>query len=383
MLDCEKLVTRPAEQPGQDAAPTRMSRRLRAPQHDRRDGDHHEREEAAVDVRVEEQRVDPEVVVVLVRRDHLRVQEQRLAVVLDEADPREHDRQRDRDGRGSAAAARGVQRTWRSSTNSSAEGDVEEGDVLGRLGVVGGVDRLQRVQRDAREQQPFRRRAARATHAQAGGRRRRPGAAPAPRADVPARARAAQQPRQQQRERAGRDDEVERDQQVDGPPAGRRSARGRAARGSPAAGTASGRRRISTASTATITTSRARSAGASAARARQGASRATRRGARSSAAHQREAPRREHFAALVAQGHAHAVFAGRRERARSSAGTRLAMAGGARQPFVARAQCRGGRSSAARTVCSARPGSRARASRRRCPRESMIATVTRVGAGRA
>ena len=95
MLDCEKLVTSPASSQASSAAPISTSRR-RALHSTRSSRRHHEREEAPVDARVEEQRVDAEVVVELVGRHDLRVQEQRLAVVLDEADAGEQDRQPDR-----------------------------------------------------------------------------------------------------------------------------------------------------------------------------------------------------------------------------------------------------------------------------------------------
>ena len=85
------------QQPRQDARAGHHDAPVGGPQHDRADGDHHERQEAPVDARVEEHRVDPEVVVELVGRHHLRVQEQRLAGVLDEAHPGEQDRLGDGD----------------------------------------------------------------------------------------------------------------------------------------------------------------------------------------------------------------------------------------------------------------------------------------------
>ena len=67
MLDCEKLVTRPASSHSSTAAAEQHLAAAHAPQHHRRHRDHHQRQEAPVDVRVEEQRVHPEVVAVLVR----------------------------------------------------------------------------------------------------------------------------------------------------------------------------------------------------------------------------------------------------------------------------------------------------------------------------
>ena len=147
MLDCEKLVTSPARSQASTPAPIRTSRRRAGPQHDRRDGDHHQHREAPVDVRVEEQRVDPEVVVELVGGDHLRVQEEGLSVVLDEPDsgeqrppgrrpPRDTEEQR-------ARPAHAAQQQ-----EQQPEGQVEEGEVLRGLRVIGRVARLQRVQND-------------------------------------------------------------------------------------------------------------------------------------------------------------------------------------------------------------------------------------------
>ena len=97
MLDCEKLVTSPASSHASTHAPAITTRRSATHSTTVHDGDHHEREEAPVDAGVEEHRVDPEVVVELVGRDDLGVQEQRLAGVLDEAHPGEQDRLGDRD----------------------------------------------------------------------------------------------------------------------------------------------------------------------------------------------------------------------------------------------------------------------------------------------
>ena len=67
--------------------------RPRRPDQHRRQPDHHDRQEAPVDVGVEEQRVDAEVRLELVGGDDLRVQEQVARRVLDEADAREGQRQ--------------------------------------------------------------------------------------------------------------------------------------------------------------------------------------------------------------------------------------------------------------------------------------------------
>ena len=95
----------PREQPREHRR-ARLNLSSRPPQDDRGHDQHHEHQEASVDARVEEDRVDAEVVVVLVRGDELRVQEQALAVVLDEPDPGQHDRDRDEDQQRAAQQAR-------------------------------------------------------------------------------------------------------------------------------------------------------------------------------------------------------------------------------------------------------------------------------------
>ena len=144
MLDCEKLVTSPREQPREHGRAA-ISTSRRRPLHSTTvvERDHHEREEAPVDVRVEEDRVDAEVVVELVRRDHLGVQEQRLARVLDEADPREQrPPARPRSPRHRSSSSR-VQRDLPQEQEQQAEGNVEEGEVRRRLRGIARVDRLQ------------------------------------------------------------------------------------------------------------------------------------------------------------------------------------------------------------------------------------------------
>ena len=124
-----------------------------------------------------------------------------------------------------------------------------------------------------------------------------------------------------QRTRPRRHDQVERDQQVHGPPVGGDRQPERQREESRAAGSASGRRRISSASASDRPTSAPISAAAITPGLGQLASRARARPTAlihppRSSAHQREAPRREHRAVLPAQAHAHAVFAGGRESAR-------------------------------------------------------------------
>ena len=75
----------PGQEPGEHGGAEQHLAPAGAPQHDRGHRQHHERKEASVDTRVEEDGVDAEVVVVLVGGHHLGVQEQCLARVLDEA----------------------------------------------------------------------------------------------------------------------------------------------------------------------------------------------------------------------------------------------------------------------------------------------------------
>ena len=84
-LDCESVSSRPPHRTASTAAARRVSRRRRPQQH-AGERDHHQRQEAPVDVRIEEQRVDAEVLLDLVRGDHLRVQQQLARLVLPEAD---------------------------------------------------------------------------------------------------------------------------------------------------------------------------------------------------------------------------------------------------------------------------------------------------------
>ena len=126
----------------------------RAPQQPRRRQQHGDGQEAPVDVGVEEQRVDPEVVLELVGGDDLRVEEQVARGVLDEADRGQRDRhaeehpQRDaQDARRPPAAAQ--------EHEQQREGNVEEDDVLQRAVEVDRVRRLRRVEREVGGERPL------------------------------------------------------------------------------------------------------------------------------------------------------------------------------------------------------------------------------------
>ena len=222
MLDCEKLVTSPASSHSSTAPPTSTSRRRSRSYAEPRErapppptADHHERQEAPVDARVEEHRVDAEVVVVLVGRDHLRVQEQRLAVVLDEADAREQHRQRDRHARGSAAAA-GASSARRAGSGTAAR-TARRRRRCSRPPWRGRPSRASA----ARTGRPPRTAAIRRRAASPGGQATGSRRFAAERALARLRRAARQQPRQQVHERARGDDQVQRYQQVHGPAVGR------------------------------------------------------------------------------------------------------------------------------------------------------------------
>ena len=76
-LDCESVSTRPPHSTRQAGGRERQGPRAPRPQQHSGEAEHDQGEEAPVDVRVEEQRVDPEVLLDLVGGDHLRVQQQR------------------------------------------------------------------------------------------------------------------------------------------------------------------------------------------------------------------------------------------------------------------------------------------------------------------
>ena len=100
------------QQREQRGGPERVAPAL-GPEQDAGHRDHHDRQEAAVDVGVEEQRVDPEVVLEQVRLEHVRVQQQLTGAVLPEADRDEHDREPDGHAQAGAAAGAGSSRSSR------------------------------------------------------------------------------------------------------------------------------------------------------------------------------------------------------------------------------------------------------------------------------
>ena len=121
------------------------------PEERRRDPDHHHRQEAPVDVRVEEQRVHAEVRLELVRLDDLAVPQELPARVLPEAD--RHEEQRERHGeRGALEHQPSRPSDGGQQLEEQGERDVEEGDVLDGLLEVAGVEGLERVQDHEREQ---------------------------------------------------------------------------------------------------------------------------------------------------------------------------------------------------------------------------------------
>ena len=192
-LDCENVSTSPPHSTARTHARRRARRAIaRVHEQPRDDQEHHDRQEAPVDVRVEEERVDPEVVLELVGGDDLRVEEQVARRVLDEADadeaPARATTSTPRHARpGAASTRRG------STARTAARRDVEEDDVLQRAVEVVEYAAWTRVERQER---------AASAHSSA------PGPALAPSLA------AAQQPRHRVGQRAGGDDEVERHEQV-------------------------------------------------------------------------------------------------------------------------------------------------------------------------
>ncbi|MDX6728124.1 MAG: hypothetical protein QOK49_2929 [Baekduia sp.] len=124
------------------------------PQEHAADPEHDQRQEAPVDVGVEEERVDPEVALELVGGDDLGVQEQVARVVLHEADRRERQRQRAQDAERLHRQPR-CPRDARQQREQQRERHVEEDDVLQGLGEVAGVGRLQGVQHDRARHEPL------------------------------------------------------------------------------------------------------------------------------------------------------------------------------------------------------------------------------------
>ena len=120
--DCENVSTRPAQSTARTSELATIVRvrcaQISAP----RERDHDDRQEAPVDVRIEEQRVDPEVRLELVRRDHLRVEQQVARGVLVEADAGEDDARGRREQAGTGSSSAESSRTRTSSANSSANG---------------------------------------------------------------------------------------------------------------------------------------------------------------------------------------------------------------------------------------------------------------------
>ena len=190
---------------------------------------------------------------------------------------------------------------------------------------------------------------------------------------------APQQPRQQVRERARRHDQVQRDQQVHGPPVGGdrqpegqredRQQRERVRRGGASAATSSGDHDA------------ARRAARRRARPRRAASR---RASPADRAHRPTSVKlrgESTVRPLFAQAHPHAVFARRARARRRFTGTRIGAPAVGRQRAGSGAPCRGARSSAARTVCSAATGRSRTSVATTLPPASMIVTVTASACG--
>jgi hypothetical protein len=167
---------------------------LADPEQRRRDHDQHQGQVAAVDVRVPEDRVDPEVGVEFVRPDHLVVPDQAAGQVLDAADRHEGERL-GRDHAEDQRQQRPVPLDLAQQPIGDGEGDEEEADVLQALREIARVEGLERVEDDGGGQQP-------------GQRSRRPGAG---RGGPVA---------QQDEDDSRRDHEIERHQEVGGVAAG-------------------------------------------------------------------------------------------------------------------------------------------------------------------
>ena len=165
--------------------------RPRRPRDHGGDPDHHDDEEAPVDVRVEEQRVDAEVGLERVGVDDPRVQQQVLRRVLPEPDADEREGQHHEHPE---RARRQAQRPAHAheQREQDRERDVEEHDRLERPVGVAGVRRLDGVEHEHGRQRPL-----------------QEARAALPRVGIARRA-------QQVGHGAGRDDEVQREQQVRG-----------------------------------------------------------------------------------------------------------------------------------------------------------------------
>ena len=196
-LDCESVVSSPPHRTASATIVQRQAARALGPQQHARQPDHHQRQEAPVDVRVEEQRVDAEVLLDLVGGDHLRVQQQAARLELPEADRGEHQRQHDERAAAPGQLARRPRQPAQQ-REEQRERHVEEDDLLERLRAVVGVDRLQRVEHDRRRAAPT------------------PARPSAPRACAGV---ARREPRHEPGQRARADHDVERHEQVRRAPA--------------------------------------------------------------------------------------------------------------------------------------------------------------------
>jgi hypothetical protein len=151
-LDCDKVRSRPAHstasaRAGQYHGPARP-----APEQNRGQPEHDEGEKAAVDVRIEEQRVDAEVGLELVGSDHLGIEQQLALPVLHEADRHERERQPDEHAEAPGEQPRRPLELTQQDEEER-ERHVEEHDLLERLGDVGRVGGLQGVEHHGARQQ--------------------------------------------------------------------------------------------------------------------------------------------------------------------------------------------------------------------------------------
>ena len=147
-LDCEKVVSKRRARAGRDQARAEQ-RDAPLPRPEQRGGDEHDRQRqvAAEDVRVPEERVDPEVGVELVGADHLVVPEQLADRVLGEADDGEEDRLGGDDRGGQPTAAAGPSGSRAASAKTSENGTRKK-QTLRRVGEVVRVEGRERVEDD-------------------------------------------------------------------------------------------------------------------------------------------------------------------------------------------------------------------------------------------
>ena len=172
-LDCEKVGDQPDPEDGDEAGQQRQGPAAPRPEQ-RRHRDHdHQRQVAPVDVRVPEDRVDPEVGVEFVRADHLVVPEEARGSAYSTSRPATKATASTPTTQRTSVSSRRSHSTSRSSAKTRENGTKKKQTFCSALGEVGRVERLQRVEDDDGGQDSREPDAAAGGLARSGGLRRR------------------------------------------------------------------------------------------------------------------------------------------------------------------------------------------------------------------